>query len=639
MINCKSSRLPVILFFLVFAVWHTYCHAQKDLGNGFYDHGVTSNAAYQRGVVATNDSNGNNVILSWLFDYRGGYSLLHLDAETGKSEQFYPQFPINNDAPYASILSGSNKYYTLFAGHFTEFDPNAKQFTFTKKTYPRAAMAMLEDKKGNIWAATYPRCGLIKYNPHTKELKDYGSLYSQNWSQYPRHIAADDKGWIYIAIGTTRSQVIAFNTKTEQAIPLFPENERHTGSAYLYRGNDGKVYAKTVNSDDHPWLVLQNGSYKKHEESHVPRAERSITGNQNLFHRAFANGDRLRNFDLTRRYFTITKANGAAKKIDIDYETEGSWTMGVTAGPDKKLYGGVTFPMRMFIFDPQSGLFENYGEYSQLNAMMAYNNKVYFAGYPQGDLIEYDPAKPWKYPLPKPEDPNPDYLFRCSPVINRPHRIAGLTDGNTIIISGTPDYGHTGGGLLFWNIKERKGSLLKDSAVMTNHATMSIAQLDENTILGGTTVAAGTGGEIKATKAVLYMMDVHSKKMLWQDSLISTAKSYNDLCRSDAGIVYGFVNSNIFFAFDPLQKKMLVTKGISAEFDRTTGEQSQRIFVKDSSGNIYILFNKKIGRINQQTHSIELIVNSPVAISAGGDYLDGRIYFISESRLCSYKIN
>lgn len=637
-VQFKSTKVIniVMIGFLLFTIYGK-AFSQKDYGNGFYDHGTTSNTAYQRGVVATRDGHGANVVLAWLFDHRGSYSLLMTDATTGKSEQFYPPHPIGRDAVYASLLSSSNKYYTLFNGYFTEFDPAARKFTATKQTSPKAAMAMLEDSKSNIWAATYPRAGLVKFDPHTKTLTDYGYLNNENWAQYPKYIAADKHGWIYVGVGTTSSQIIAFNTKSKKSKALLPDDKRVVGTAYVFKSVDGNVYAKVNNDNKLPLLLLKKGKMSLSKKQQA-KPQYFITGNQNLIHRTFLNGDRITNFDLLKRTLSVADKNGTISKVPINYETDGSWSLGVTTGPYSKLYGGVTFPMRLFTFDPATGKFENFEEKSQLNAITSYNNKIYSGGYPSGDLIEYDPSKQWVSLSVKSKEPNPTYLIKCSPVINRPHRVIGTKDGSTVILSGTPEYGYTGGGLLFWNLHQKKGTLLKHTDISTHHSTMSLAELTDKKILGGTTVAAGTGGEIKAGKAALYIMDIETKKILWADSLIANAKSYNDLCLSSSGIVYGFVNSNIFFAFDPSLKKIIYQKSIAKDFEQTTGEQCQRIFVKDDHNNIYVLFKKKIGRINQQTHEIETVTESPITISAGGDYLNGRIYFISESHLFSYQL-
>ena len=67
--------------------------ATKEIGNGFADHGVATPISNHRGIVATVDGEGRNVVLLWLYDHRGGYALLMIDAETGRSKEFPIPFP------------------------------------------------------------------------------------------------------------------------------------------------------------------------------------------------------------------------------------------------------------------------------------------------------------------------------------------------------------------------------------------------------------------------------------------------------------------------------------------------------------------------------------------------------------------
>ncbi|MEO9004973.1 MAG: hypothetical protein ABI288_09560, partial [Ginsengibacter sp.] len=137
----------------------------QDEGSRFVDHGVASPISNHRGLVATVDGNGRNVVLIWLFDHTGGYALLMIDAETGKSEQFPIPFPPDGDTPYSSILTTDNKFYTLFNGNFVEFDPVKRAFTFHHIVNRQMAMSMTEDEKGVIWAVTYPNSGVVSFNP------------------------------------------------------------------------------------------------------------------------------------------------------------------------------------------------------------------------------------------------------------------------------------------------------------------------------------------------------------------------------------------------------------------------------------------------------------------------------------------
>lgn len=206
-----SLRVWVVLPLLLSA--HPAQAAKDDLGNGFLHHGVATPVSNHRGIVCTVDGQGRNVVLVWLFDHRGGYALLMIDSETGKSMQIPMPFAPGGDCPYSSILSIANKYYTHFNSHFVEFDPIKGQFTLCHQTASQMAMSMTEDDRGVIWSVTYPNSGLVSYDPTTVEFKDYGHLHQENWLQYPRYIAADDRGWIYFGIGNTLSHILAFDPR------------------------------------------------------------------------------------------------------------------------------------------------------------------------------------------------------------------------------------------------------------------------------------------------------------------------------------------------------------------------------------------------------------------------------------------
>src|SRR5690348_7327483 len=77
-------------------------------------HGIPSPTSHARAVVATSDEGKRELVLCWLYDHRGGYALLLIDARTGETETFPTPHPWAGDAPYASLLSTQNKFYTLF---------------------------------------------------------------------------------------------------------------------------------------------------------------------------------------------------------------------------------------------------------------------------------------------------------------------------------------------------------------------------------------------------------------------------------------------------------------------------------------------------------------------------------------------
>ena len=631
------AALPV----LVLAAGSAHA-ATEDLGNGFLHHGVATPVSNHRGTVATVDGVGRNVVLVWLFDHRGGYALLTIDAETGNSRQFPMPFPPGGDCPYSSILSSNNKYYTHFNGHFVEFDPTQQKFTFFRKTAPQMAMSMTEDDRGVIWSVTYPNSGLVSYDPATGELKDYGPLNKENWRQYPRCIAADDRGWIYFGIGSTNSHILAFDPSTGKPKEVVPRSERTQGSGYVYRDTDGKVYGHHPAEDN--WYRFYTGTAEKIGTHEHIRPKPIISSTQGLFHRDFPDGKKLKTCDLVNRVLAVEDpSTGETRQVNFDYTSEGAHIMGLAAAPDGTICGGTAFPMRFFSYNPDTDLWTNRASYGQWNTVARQGDRFFVGGYGGGFLLDWDPAQKWIATVKGRQDGNPLFLTQSSPTINRPHELLPHPDGKTLVLAGTPGYGYTGGGLLFWDRATGTRVLLEHTDVIPQHSTMSLAPLSlaalsGGKLIGGTTTAAGTGGEKKADQAELYIMDMATKKLQWHDVVFPGVQAYTDLCAGPKGLVYGIADRRRFFVFDPARRKVVHQQTLSPKFGPTNSQQGPRVFINDPNGTTYILFVKGIGRIDPETYAITLLAGSPVPIGPGGDLLGGRIYFASGSHVYSYAV-
>jgi streptogramin lyase len=577
--------------------------------------------------------------MPWLFDHRGGYALLLIDAETGKAEQFAMPFDPGGDCPYASILSTRNRFYTHFNSQFVEFDPVKRAFTFHHATAPQMAMGMTEDDRGVIWSVTYPDSGVVSYDPATGEFKDYGHVHRENWAQYQRYVATDDAGWLYFGIGSTASQIVAFNPETAEAKPMLPEAERVKGSGYVFRATDGKVYGH-AGTGEGDWYVFHKGEVTKLGAKPQADPKPYITSSQALFHREFPSGKRLVTCDLVERAMSVEDPKtGEVKELEFDYTSEGAHIMGIAVAPDGTVSGGTAFPMRAFSYDPKADRWVNRASYGQWNTVARQGDRYFVGGYGAGFLLEWDPARPWVATAKDNPDSNPLFLTSCEPDINRPHDLLAHPDGKTLVLAGTPGYGYTGGGLLFWDRETRQATLLKHTDVLPDLSTMSLAPLAEGKLLGGTTTAPGTGGEKKAEQAELYILDMATKKVEWHEALFPGAQDYTDLCPSpDGKVVYGVVDRKRFFVFDPTERKAVFERDLEAEFGPTISHQGPRVFVPGPEGKLYLLFVKGVAEVNPATHAITLLAESPVPIGPGGDYLDGHIYFGSGSHLYSYRV-
>jgi len=606
----------------------------------FADHGVAAPFSTHRGIVATKDGQGQNIVLVWLYDHRGCYALLLLDAETGKSEVFPTPFSWGGDAPYASILSSANKFYSHFGSHFVEFDPEKRAFTFVQKTVPQMAMSMTEDDNGVIWSATYPQCGIAAYNPKTGEFKDFGHLHRENWAQYPRSIAVDDAGWVYFAIGYTRSHILAFNPKTGEVKPMIDENERRQGMAFVFRATNGKVYGQPLQGEKGNWFELHKGVARKIGE--LPDdvvAKPFIAGSQGLFHRVFPDGKRIRTLDLSERVLVVEDPKtGESKTVRFDYPSEGGHIMSVAVAPDGTVCGGTAFPFYAFRYDPKADKWERHPCYGQWNTVARQGDRFFVGTYTEGALLEWNPFALWTGTTKGDPKSNPRFLTSTypDPDIGRPHELLAHPDGKTLVLAGTPAYGYTGGGLLFWDRQTQTKTLLRHTDLLGWHSTMSLVALPDGNLLGGTTTAPGTGGERKAKQAELYLLDMKSKRVIWHEPVLTGVQEYTDLCYDERnGFVYGFADRRKFFVFDPKTSRIVHQQ----ETEPCAGyQQGPRVFVVAKDKRVFVLFVHSIAEVDPKTFALTVIAKSPVPITAGGDYLDGRIYFASGSHLWSFRI-
>lgn len=630
--------LSLCLLLVLLLLTGTAFAATKDLGNGFADHGVATPVSNHRGTVATKDGEGRDVVLTWIMDCRGVYALLMIDAETGKAEQFPVPFNWGGDSPFASVLSSQNRFYSHYGSHFVEFDPVQRKFTFYKQTVPQMAMSMTEDDNGVIWSATYPNSGVASYNPKTGEFRDYGHLYKQNWAQYPRYLAADDTGWIYFGIGSTSGQIIALDPVSGQATPLIPEAERVQGAAAVYRDVNGKVYGHDGGKSG-KWMELYQGKRTDLAQAPTIKKKPIIAESQSLFYQQFPSGKRLVACDLLSRKLTVEDPKTKERQtVDFDYTSEGAHVMGVCAAPNDTMCGGTAFPMRYFGYNPATDGWDRQNGLCQWNTVTRQGDRFYVGGYGHGILLEWDPTKPWVDPAKDKPDCNPLYVADTHPDINRPHELLAYPDGKTIILAGTPGYGYTGGGVYIWDRATRQGVLLKHTDLLPQQSTMSLAPLPDGKVLGGSTIAAGTGGEVKAKEAELYILDLATKKLEWHEVVFPGVQNYTDLCAAPDGLVYGVADGVRFFVFDPKTRKVVHEENTKDTLGGTSGGQGPRVFVVGPDKTVYMLFGKSIVTVTPGTFKLTPVATSPVSIAVGGDYLNGRLYFASGSHLYSWQV-
>ena len=591
---------------------------------GFVDHGIPTPVAQTRGVVSTVDQSGQDVILTWLQDWRGGYAILMVNAETGASQQFDVPFKPDGDEPSAIYLSSKNRLYTLFNSQFVEFDVASKRFTFHGKVNGKTAMSLTEDKDGRIWAATYPNNQLVSFNPQNSSLQNHGQLAKESWTQYPRSIAVDAHGWVYVGSGLAASQIYAYNIQSHATQALLSSSQRVSGTAVVTQSQSNVVYARNGRQQ----FMLTNGKASGLNAG-AQVAESNLKGGaQNLVDREFPSGRRLVSVDMHDRTLVTRDASGQQKTVKFNYTTQGAALTFVCATGDNKVCGGTRFPMHTFYYNAGDNKFDSKQLPRQPNVMAALGSRLYVAAYPDGKLFQESENGKNEF----------SEVLNAYPSINRPHAMLIMGGGSQIALAGTPEYGTTGGGMMFWNRSSGQKSRIDHWHLVPNHSVQAMVELSNGMLLGGTTVAPGTGGVTKATdSSELFLMDANTHEVRWRGAPVPGAKTITDLMVGTDGLVYGLADSVDLFVFNPNNRQVVSVNRFSKDLGPSVYAQGTRAFVKGADGSIYVLLYNGIGKVDAKAHTVSRVVSSPVRITVGGAAANGRIYFGSNNHLYSWK--
>lgn len=623
-----------VVFCAMAWLWCGLAQAQGQAGP-FTDHGVPAPVSRARGVAAALDGDGKPVVLIWLSDHRGSRTLGVVDALTGETKQYDTPFA-NNNSPFAILMSSDGIFYTQFGTGFVGFDSRRREFTVHEKTIDGLAMSFTEDAEGIIWTCLYPDSNLVRYDPKSGAIS-WVQLHKENWRQYARSIACDDAGWIYAGIGNTASHIVGYHHASGQIKPMIPDEDRKPGTGHVYRGVDGKVYGSAVGSAG-PWYELVAGAATPIEKPSVA-AVRILNGSQETVLRDFPDGRRIAELDVPERWMTILDSEGAApRRVAFDYESEGSHILSMIQTADGRMHGSTGHPLRVYSFDPRDGAIEHRGLLDlngHLNALAIQRGLVYGASYGARGLWEIDFSKPWADQAK--ENPNPVRRLGTEPQIGRPHACLAHPDGRRVIVGGTPGYGMTGGGLAIYDVEMKSGEVLTHEQVMPDHSTFALAALSDGLIVGGTTIAAGTGGPSKAAEAELYLFDLVERKVVFRQAVIPGANEIRDLIAGPDDRIYGFTGDATFFVFDSRSRQVIHQEDLSS-YGRLAGVQGPRVMTYDPDGKLIVLYRAAVVRIDPASFTHERLTTLPVSAGAGPVIHDGRLYFTSDSHIWSWQM-
>ncbi len=354
----------------------------------FIDHGVPVPLAECRGVYGAQDENGHSLVIVGSLDQSPSGWILVTDVDTGETQQIYTPEGVPNSPPYGSLVASNGKFYTSQDGIFLEFDPTSREWTFHGRAPGVGAMMCIaEAPDGTIWAGSVYHANLTSFDPKTKEIKDHGSMDDQKYLSY---LGFDDAGWVYCGIGTAKCNIIAYHSETGEKRQLIPEEQRRVESGRVWRGADGKLYGTAPLKDGTVYYLLDNG-----EKTLVDKADLPARAIPRGSKPQLPDGRLVNTFDMLEKYMEIyDPETGLTKRIEFDYESEGSMIRVLTHGPDGKIYANSSHPSRFISYDPETDKLKYYPGAIALKGMDTQGKYVFGGMYTGGSLHVFDTTKP-----------------------------------------------------------------------------------------------------------------------------------------------------------------------------------------------------------------------------------------------------
>lgn len=593
------------------------------------DYGFTVKGGTKRGVFATVDKDGSDALIVWLMDDLNRRNL-QINIETGECTEV-PIPSLNTpDAVYSSIMSTRNLNYSLVGRAFLEYNSKTRSFSACHNCPHPVAMAMAEGPDDKIWAISYPDAGLVSFDPETREFVDYGVVNKENWPQYSRSLVAHDDGWIYLSIGYTKAQIVAFHPEDRKIVPLLDGEDRLEATDYaINRFNDGNVYARRNNK----WFKLEYGQITKLDKAPNAKAQVQRTGSQDYVYSIFPSGRKLKELNVVDKYVVTTDENGKdERKVEFEYEASHCGLMGLDVTEDGIVGGGGFFPFRFGTVDLETKERTDRQCDEQCNTIVACGKYFYIGGYCGGQLLRLDPRKPWnlKSPMGQKEpnfESNPIFYGKADPIVNRPHAVLVTPEQDYFVVGGTPEYGMTGGGLAIVDLKTNEVELVDHEKLVKHESPYSMAAVGDGILVVGTTVSAGTGGEVRAKGASLAVYDIKNKKVLYAQKFHRPVGCINSLIAIGNGHVLGLAGGELF-EFDPKEFK-IVKKGSVEGYGGFVGGQGPRIMHKDKDGNVYVAFNAGLAKLDLEKLCVADFMTVPGGIDVGGGIYQGRFFYAS----------
>ena len=326
-------------------------------------------------------------------DQEGPFFVVEVDCDTGVCKTYLSPLKEENQVN-GFTLGLDNKLYfsTRPGGHLVSFDVRTKEFNDLGVATPNGyCWSMATGPDGTIYGGTYSTMQLIAYDPDKKAAKVVvKKLDSEN--NYPFSMVFGSDGLLYIGCADQKARVLAYNPRTSKVSDVLPDSERLAGGmANLAQRDDGTVLI---------FVQPRGAGGKGRPKAFQARNGRCMPTENTNYHILTLSDGRQVQLNAAQMILQVVPAGGGKiQDIPLHMDRGGATIETLVAGPDRKVYGG-TNPLRLFRLDPKTSRMENLEnpvrKSGALCAMAVMRDCLFMACYPSGNLILYNPGRPYR---------------------------------------------------------------------------------------------------------------------------------------------------------------------------------------------------------------------------------------------------
>ena len=600
-----------------------------------------------------------------------------VNAETGELI-FNESIPPKTLAGPTEILPDGSAYFSLRDGGgviLYHWDAETHEVTeLLENPAGESVIRGLQMHDGILYGNTYPRAKVFSYDPATGDVRDYGSVASDD--DYAWGLSVVD-GTAYTGTGMQTGRAVAVDLDSGEKTELELPAEYDEVLTYFYSFQqvgdliamgfspslDGSydgvntLFWDTANEEwacegAIPTFLSLNAPFTDQSERgamyyksegeiwEFDSADCSVTptgwidtgledsGN----HRALnllttADGDEvLLGLNRDGSTWRFDPATGEHEVFENVVPGAPLTAHSLHVADDERVYMGTyNGPGTLGRFDPATQEIEQIDGPSQADSWVSFQGDVVLGSYGNAVVHRGDPAQEWDYGT------NPSEQFRL--IDEQQDRIVDqASNGDVVAMATVSDYGVRGGGLTLTDMTDR-GTTYRD--LVEAQSTASVAFGEDGLIYAGTSVQGGLSSDNSPLDAHLVVFDPEAGEVL--DSVVPVPG--NRVVAEVAAVgetVWAVTNSADLVEYDTTTREVVEVYDLGTDTSASPWGLASTVQVNPADGLLYGISGNDVFAFDPESHELQIL--------AEGGYKrmdiaeDGTIYVLDGTNLYTFDV-